>query len=70
MNRPIIYHGIFGEGLQSIYPTPQSDLAAYLSSIEWVALTLFVFCLSIPLPVLRIVPCLMFGGTFLVALSP
>ena len=70
VNRPIIYHGIFGEGLfQSIYPTPQSDLAAYLSSIEWVALTLFVFCLSIPLPVLRIVPYLMFGGTFLVALS-
>ncbi|MGB7840595.1 MAG: glycosyltransferase, partial [Terrimicrobiaceae bacterium] len=70
VNRPIIYHGIFGDGLfQSIYPTPQSDVAAYLSSIEWVVLTLFVFCLSIPLPVLRIVPYLMFGGTFLVALS-
>ncbi|HEY5704261.1 MAG TPA: glycosyltransferase [Terrimicrobiaceae bacterium] len=70
INRPIIYHGIFGEGLfQSIYPTPQSDIAAYLSSIEWVVLTLFVFCLSIPLPFLRIVPYLMFGGTFLVALS-
>ncbi len=70
INKPIIYHGIFGEGLfQSIYPTPQSDLAAYLSSVEWVALTVFVFCLSIPLPILRIVPYLMFGGTFLVALS-
>ena len=70
VNRPIIYHGIFGEGLfQSIYPTPQSDIAAYVSSAEWVVLTLFVFCLSIPLPVLRIVPYLMFGGTFLVALS-
>ncbi len=70
VNRPIIYHGIFGEGLfQSIYPTPQSDIAAYLSSIEWVALTLFIFCLSIPMPFLRIVPYLMFGGTFLVALS-
>jgi len=70
VNRPIIYHGIFGEGLfQSIYPTPQSDLAAYLSSIEWVVLTGFIFCLSIPLPVLRIVPYLMFGATFLVALS-
>jgi glycosyltransferase involved in cell wall biosynthesis len=70
VNRPIIYHGIFGEGLfQSIYPTPQSDIAAYVSSVEWVVLTLFVFCLSIPLPVLRIVPYLMFGGTFLVALS-
>ncbi|HVQ21248.1 MAG TPA: glycosyltransferase, partial [Terrimicrobiaceae bacterium] len=70
INRPIIYHGIFGEGLfQSIYPTPQSDLAGYLSSIEWVVLTFLVFCLSIPLPFLRIVPYLMFGGTFLVALS-
>jgi glycosyltransferase involved in cell wall biosynthesis len=70
VNRPIIYHGVFGEGLfQSIYPTPQSELAAYLSSVEWVVLTAFVFCLSIPLPVLRIVPYLMFGATFLVALS-
>ncbi|MEI8294033.1 MAG: glycosyltransferase [bacterium] len=70
VNKPIIYHGIFGEGLfQSIYPTPQSDVAAYLSSIEWVALTAFVFAASIPIPILRIVPYLMFGGTLLVALS-
>lgn len=70
INKPVIYHGIFGEGLfQSIYPTPQSDLAAYLSSIEWVVLTGFIFVISIPLPFLRIVPYLMFGGTLLVALS-
>ncbi len=70
INRPIIYHGIFGEGLfQCIYPTPQSEIAAYVSSIEWVALTVFVFLLSIPFPILRIMPYLMFGGTFLVALS-
>ncbi len=70
VNKPVIYHGVFGEGLfQSIYPTPQSDVAAYLSSIEWVALTLFIFAVSIPLPFLRIVPYIMFGGTFLVALS-
>lgn len=70
VNRPIIYHGVFGEGLfQSIYPTPQSDVAAYLSCIEWVVLTVFVFVLSIAFPDLRIVPYLMFGGTFLVALS-
>ena len=70
VNKPIIYHGIFGEGLfQSIYPTPQSDVAAYLSSIEWVALTALVFAASIPIPFLRIVPYLMFGGTLLVALS-
>ena len=70
INKPVIYHGVFGEGLfQSIYPTPQSDVAAYLSSIEWVALTTLVFAASIPVPFLRIVPYLMFGGTLLVALS-
>ena len=70
INQPVIYHGVFGEGLfQCIYPTPQSELAAYLSSIEWVTLTAFLFLLSIPFPVLRIVAYLMFGGTFLVALS-
>ncbi len=70
LNRPIIYHGVFGHGLfQSIYPTPQSDIAAYLSSIEWAALTAFILLISVPVPPLRIVPYLMFGGTFLVALS-
>src|SRR5213596_1295364 len=70
VNRPVIYHGIFGEGFfQSIYPTPQSDVAAYLSSIEWFALTIFLFGLGIFLPALRIVPYLMLGGTFCVALS-
>ncbi len=70
LNRPIVYHGIFGEGFfQSMYPTPQSDLAAYLSSIEWFALTIFLFGLGIFLPALRIVPYLMFGGTLCVALS-
>jgi hypothetical protein len=70
LNRPIIYHGVFGHGLfQSIYPTPQSDIAAYLSSIEWLALTAFVFLISVTAPPLRIVPYIMFGGTFLVALS-
>ncbi len=70
INRPIIYHGVFGEGLfQSIYPTPQSDVAAYLSSVEWFALSIFLFGLGIFLPALRIVPYLMFGGTLCVALS-
>ncbi len=70
LNRPVIYHGVFGQGLfQSIYPTPQSNIAAYVSSIEWVALTAVIFIVSIAFPSLRIVPYLMFGGTFLVALS-
>jgi glycosyltransferase involved in cell wall biosynthesis len=70
INRPVIYHGVFGEGLfQCIYPTPQSEIAAYLSSIEWVLLTVVIFGFSIAIPDLRILPYLMFGGTFLVALS-
>ncbi|MDP9253967.1 MAG: glycosyltransferase [Verrucomicrobiota bacterium] len=70
ISRPIIYHGVFGEGFfQSMYPTPQSDVAGYLSSIEWFALTVFLFGLGIFLPALRIVPYLMFGGTLCVALS-
>ena len=70
VNRPLIYHGVFGEGLfQSIYPTPRSEVANYLASLEWVVLTVFIFLLSIGFPSLRIVPYLMFGGTFLVALS-
>lgn len=70
INRPIIYHGIFGEGFfQSIYPTPQSEVAAYLSSIEWFALMIFLFGLGIFVPSLRIVPYLMLGGTFCVAIS-
>ncbi|MEP6936595.1 MAG: glycosyltransferase [Chthoniobacterales bacterium] len=70
INRPIIYHGIFGDGFfQSIYPTPQSELAGYLSSIEWFALTVFLFGLGVFLPALRILPYLMFGGTLCVAIS-
>lgn len=70
INRPVIYHGIFGEGFfQSMYAPPQSDIAAYLSSVEWFALTLFLFGLGIFLPALRIVPYLMLGGTLTVALS-
>ena len=70
VNRPVIYHGVFGQGLfQSIYPTPQSDVAAYLSSIEWLGLTLFLFVLSFAFAKLAMVPYFMFGGTFAVALS-
>src|SRR6266404_5408579 len=70
IDRPVIYHGIFGDGFfQSIYPRPQSDVAVYLGSVEWFALTIFLFGLGVFLPVLRIVPYLMFGGTLCVALS-
>lgn len=70
INNPLIYHGVFGEGLfQSIYPTPRSEIANYLASLEWVLLTAVLAIFSIGFPDLRIVPYLMLGGTFLVALS-
>ncbi len=70
VNEPVVYHGVFGHGLfQSIYPTPRSVIADYVSSVEWFALTLFIFVLAIPFHGIRIVPYLMFGATFLVALS-
>jgi len=69
-NTPVIYHGVFGHGLfQSVYPAPQSAIAGYLSSIEWVALTGFIALLCVPFEELRIVPYLMFLGTVVVALS-
>lgn len=68
-SRPIIYHGVFGTGLfQCIYPKRYSPFSALLSSLEWLAVTLFVFFLSIPLPWLRLIPLIMFGLTLLVGL--
>jgi glycosyltransferase involved in cell wall biosynthesis len=70
LSPPVIYHGVFGQGLfQSLYAPPPSAVAGYLSSIEWVALTLFIAGLSVALPGLRIVPYLMLLGTVTVALS-
>lgn len=69
-DKPVIYHGIFGQGLfQSIYQPSPSALAGYLSCIEWMALAVFVAVLSIPFEQLRIVPYLMVLGTVTVALS-
>jgi len=69
-SRPLIYHGVFGQGLfQSLYPAAQSQIAAVMSSIEWIALTLFVGALGIQLEWLRIVPVLMLLGTISVSLS-
>jgi glycosyltransferase involved in cell wall biosynthesis len=70
LNQPVIYHGVFGHGLfQSVYPVPQSEVAAYLSSIEWVVLTAFLAAVSVFFPAMAVVPYLMLGGTLLVALS-
>ena len=69
-NKPVIYHGVFGQGLfQSIYPAPQSAIAGYLSCVEWLALTAFVGVLCLPFEHLRIIPYVMFLGTVSVALS-
>ena len=48
---------------------PRAEIAAYVSSIEWVVLTGFIAVLGLPWEKLRIVPPIMFGATFLVALS-
>ena len=70
INKPIVYHGVFGHGLfQSIYPTPHSEIANYVSSVEWFGFTLFLFVMSVPFESLRMVPYLMLFATFLVALS-
>ncbi len=69
-NRMTIYHGLFGGGLfQAVYPAPESELSAYVRSIEWLALSLFVFLLSIPVESLRIVPLLMIAGPFATSLT-
>jgi glycosyltransferase involved in cell wall biosynthesis len=68
--KPVIYHGIFGTGLfQCIYPKRYNPWAGLLSSLEWLAVTLFIFFLSIPLPSLRLIPLIMFGLTLIVGLS-
>ena len=68
-SRPVIYHGMFGTGLfQCIYPRRYSPFAALLSSLEWLAVTLFIFFLSIPLAWLRLIPLIMFGLTLGVGL--
>jgi hypothetical protein len=68
-SRPVIYHGIFGTGLfQCIYPKRYSPFAALLGSLEWLAVTLFVFFLSFPLASLRLIPLIMFGLTLGVGL--
>ena len=69
-SKPVIYHGVFGTGLfQCIYPKRYSPFAALLSSLAWLAVTLFVFFLSIPLAWLRLIPLVMFGLSVVVGLA-
>ena len=69
-HRPIIYHGIFGTGLfQCLYPKPASPWAQLVSGLEWNALTLFIFLVSIQVEPIRIVPLLMLAATLLPAIS-
>ncbi len=68
--KPIIYNGIFGTGpFQCIYPKRYSPFVALLGSLEWLAVALFIFFLSIPLAGLRLIPLVMFGLTLLTGLS-
>lgn len=70
LHRPIIYHGIFGTGLfQCLYPKPASPWAQLVSGLEWNALTLFIFLVSVQVEQIRIVPLLMLAATLLPAIS-
>jgi glycosyltransferase involved in cell wall biosynthesis len=70
LNRPVIYHGVFGTGLfQCIYPQRYSPFAALAGSLEWLAVTLFILVLSIPLAGLRLLPLVMFLLTLSVGLA-
>ncbi|MDR0534411.1 MAG: glycosyltransferase [Verrucomicrobiales bacterium] len=67
-DQPIVYHGVFALGFfQSIYRRPQSYLAAVVGSLRWIGLTLFILILSTQIPLLRVVPLIMFGATLLAA---
>ena len=69
-HRPIIYHGVFGMGFfQCLYPKPASPWAQLVSGLEWNALTLFIFLVSIQIEPLRILPLLMLAATLLPAIS-
>jgi O-antigen biosynthesis protein len=69
-HRPIIYHGVFGTGFfQCLYPKPASPWAQLVGGLEWNALTLFIFLVSVQIEPLRILPLLMLGATLLPALS-
>ena len=69
-HRPIIYHGIFGTGLfQCLYPKPASPWTQLVSGLEWNALALFIFLVSIQVEPIRIVPLLMLAATLLPAIS-
>ncbi len=68
--KSVVYHGVFGSGLfQSMYRPQQSELAGYLSSIEWVVLTVLLFLCALRFDFLASVPYFMLGGTFAVAVS-
>ena len=69
-HRPIIYHGVFSTGFfQCLYPKPASPWAQLVGGLEWNALTLFIFLVSVQIEPLRILPLLMLGATLLPALS-
>jgi hypothetical protein len=48
IQRPVVYHGIFGMGLfQCIYPQRTSDFVYFMGSIEWLATTLGVLLIGL-----------------------
>lgn len=69
IQRPVIYHGLFGMGLfQSIYPSAEPLLVDYFSSLEWVLATVAIGILCIAFPLLSPIPIIMFLATLLAGL--
>lgn len=66
--RPMIYYGTFAMGaFQSMYTQAAGTWVALFGSLQWLALTVFMFVLSIGLPALRMLPIVMLGLMLLAA---
>jgi len=69
IQKPIIYHGLFGMGLfQSIYPSDDPAILDYTGSLEWVLAAICVGIISITFPVLIPIVVLMFLTTLFAGL--
>lgn len=70
VQRPIIYHGVFGMGLfQCVYPARSSDLVLFMSSLEWNAAALAALLLALQVHAFWYLPAAMFAGSLGVAVS-
>jgi glycosyltransferase involved in cell wall biosynthesis len=70
LQRPIVYHGVFGMGLfQCIYPKQTSDFVLLMGSLEWNTLTLITLAIALQVHSAWYVPAILFLCTVVVSLS-